>query len=161
MNNELPKKDLPKELEWVEKLSNLMDNSFKIPILNIKFGLDPIIGLIPAVGEVLSFSISALMILGTIRHGISSGLAFKMVGNVLLDTLIGAVPVVGDFLDFASKANQRNLTLLREYHQAGKHTESSKWLFIAVLIALFSIAFAVFYGAWQLGGYVWGLLFGG
>ena len=39
----------------------------------------------------------------------------RMLANVLVDMLVGAVPVVGDLADIWFRANQRNVTLLREY----------------------------------------------
>jgi hypothetical protein len=50
---------IPKELEYAEKLVRLMDDRFKIPFINSRFGLDPIIGLIPVAGDIISFSIAS------------------------------------------------------------------------------------------------------
>lgn len=49
----------PKELEYAEKLVSIMDDKFKIPFVNFRFGLDPIIGLIPFGGDVITFLISS------------------------------------------------------------------------------------------------------
>jgi len=146
---------LPKELKWIETTTGLMDNTFRIPFTDFRFGLDPIIGLIPGIGDIATFSVSGLMILAMIRHGITGGLAFKMVGNLLIDTIIGEIPMIGDLFDFANKANRRNLKLLQEYHKEGKHQESGKGLFIAVLLTLFGVLFGVLYGSWKLTAFLW------
>ena len=53
-------KNIPEQLKWIERITSLMDDSFTLPILNKRFGLDPIIGLIPGAGEVISYSISSI-----------------------------------------------------------------------------------------------------
>jgi len=108
---------IPKELEWAEKLTRLMDDQFKVPFINFRFGLDPIISLIPWAGDFVSFLISALITSALIRNGMPFGLIAKMVGNIVLDLLIGSVPVLGGIADFFFKANRKNLQLAKEYFE--------------------------------------------
>lgn len=109
---------IPKELEWAEKLTRLMDDQFKIPFINFRFGLDPILGLIPWAGDVVAFAISALILSALIRNGMPFGLIIRMVANIVLDLIIGGVPVVGGVADFFFKANRANLKLAKEYFSA-------------------------------------------
>ena len=44
---------IPKELEYAENLVQLMDDQFKVPFINFRFGLDPLIGLIPVLGDIV------------------------------------------------------------------------------------------------------------
>ena len=89
-----------RELIWVEKLTYWMDNGFKVPFLPIRFGLDPIIGLVPILGEMITFMISGMMLLSSVRSGITGKTAFKMFFNIFLDAMIGEIPVIGDIFDF-------------------------------------------------------------
>jgi hypothetical protein len=93
-------------------LAHLLDGAFVIPGTQIRFGLDPILGLAPGVGDVLSAAASVYIIYEARRLGASRGLLLLMGLNVLVDVLIGLVPVAGDAADVAYKANQRNLKLM-------------------------------------------------
>ncbi len=106
---------ITKEIEWAERLVSLMDDKFKIPFINFSFGLDPLIGLIPVVGDLVSLAISGLILKGLIRAGLPKRLITKMAMNLLLDFLIGEVPVIGDVWDFFNKANRKNLKLAKEH----------------------------------------------
>jgi hypothetical protein len=110
---------IPKELEYAERLTRLMDDQFKIPFINFRFGLDPIISLIPWAGDLVSFLISAIIVTALVRNGMPFGLILRMVANIVFDLLIGGVPVLGSIADFFFKANRRNLKLAQE-HFAGQ-----------------------------------------
>lgn len=128
-------KEIP-ELQWISRLTHLMDEAFRIPGTNIRFGLDPILGLIPFIGDLLSYAISSTMVLSMLRHGISGKLLIMMLGNITLDYLISSIPILGDIFDFAFKANQRNLSLLRKHQLEGKY-RGSGWGIILGIILLF------------------------
>ncbi len=106
---------IPREIEYAEKLVRLMDDRFRIPVLNIRFGLDPVIGLIPFAGDIVSFLISLLIVVALMRDGLPTRLIVRMMGNILLDLLIGGIPVVGDVWDFFHRANRKNLKLAKAY----------------------------------------------
>lgn len=100
---------------WVDRFAKLLDSEFQIPGTDLKYGLDPIIGLIPGLGNVLGYVASSAVVIGIIQEGVSGKVIFKMLFNILLDMLIGLVPVLGTFFDFVFKANDRNIELLKEY----------------------------------------------
>jgi len=106
---------IPKELEYAEKLVGLMDDKFKIPFINFRFGLDPIIGLIPVAGDIVSFSVSSLIVIALFRNGVPRTVVLKMAANIVLDLIIGGIPVIGDAWDFFNKANRKNLKLARKH----------------------------------------------
>jgi len=149
--------NLPKELKWVERVTGIMDDSFKLPILNKRFGLDPIIGLIPGVGEAVSYSISSLMILSMVKHGASGRLAILMIGNLLIDSIIGAIPFLGDIFDFAKKANRKNLRLMQEHYEEGKHKGSAKGTLLLIFGVLVLVMFILFFIVWKAMAYLVGL----
>lgn len=143
---------LPKELAWIDKTSTALDDIFKIPTTNFRFGLDPLIGLVPVVGDFVGFAISASMVLAIVRHGVSLPVLTKILGNITFDYLVGLFPFLGDFLDVAYKSNRRNVNILKEYYTSGEHKESSKYVvwFVALLFLLLLAGFVAgsIYLAW-------------
>lgn len=147
---------LPSSLDWVVRLTSLMDTAFRIQGTKYRFGIDAIIGLVPFLGEGITLLISGSMVVTMARYGASSEIIFRMLGNVLLDWIVGSVPLVGDLFDVAFKANRRNLELLRKHYEVGKYNRNvwpAVLLAIAGLIGLFVLAL---YGTFQLGGWLLG-----
>lgn len=145
----VPLRDM-RELRWIERVINVMDNRFRIPGTNIRFGLDPIIGLFPIVGEAVTFSISSILILSMVKYGVSRKVIIRMIGNVMIDALMGSIPLIGDLFDVAYKANQRNYKLLKEHQVEGKHSGSGTGLLIGVGLILFVLMGLVLFGLWKL-----------
>jgi len=143
-----------RELKWLEQATSWMDSLFRIPGTNIRFGLDPIIGLFPLIGEMITFGISGAMVLSMVKYGASRKVIILMIGNILIDSIIGSIPLIGDLFDFTYKANSKNLKLLKEYQQEGKHSGSGKGVIIAVALVLLLLMFLVVFGLWKLGGYI-------
>jgi hypothetical protein len=109
---------VPKEILWAEELAYGMDGLFKIPFTNFRFGLDPIIGIVPWVGDGVSFAISMLILKSLVSLGLPKQLIWKMFRNIAIDFGIGLIPVIGNIWDFFFRANRQNLKLLREYFDA-------------------------------------------
>jgi hypothetical protein len=151
---ELIRKELPKELAWIDKTSTALDDIFKIPTTDFRFGFDPLIGLVPVVGDFIGFAISASMVLSVVRHGVSLPVLIKILGNITFDYLVGLFPFLGDFLDVAYKSNRRNVDILKEYYTSGEHTESSKYVVwfaaIGFLLLLAGFVGASIYLTWQI-----------
>lgn len=105
------------ELKWVERMSRLMDDAFVIPYTNIRFGIDPLIGLIPVFGDALTWIISILMVVDMSKHGIPRSLVNKMLLNIVIDFLTGFIPIIGDVLDVSVKCNRKNWELFQKYFE--------------------------------------------
>lgn len=101
-----------KRIARIRMLAALLDGAVRVPGTTFRIGLDPIIGLIPGIGDVLTTGASLYIVYQGHKLGASGATIRKMLLNVGIDFLIGEVPVVGDFLDFGMKANKRNLRLL-------------------------------------------------
>ena len=127
------------ELKSVELLARLMDTQFQIPGTKMRFGLDPLIGLVPGVGDFTGFLVSGYMILICARNGASGFLLARMTLNILIDALIGSIPAIGDLFDFAYKANRRNLKLMQQHYVEGRHRGSAWKLVVPLLLILFII----------------------
>ena len=99
----------------VRVLGKLLDNSIPIPGTPWKIGLDPIIGLIPGIGDLIGAALSGYIILEAARANVSTITLARMLLNVGIDTLVGAVPALGDVFDAAWKANMKNVALLERH----------------------------------------------
>ncbi|MGA9380287.1 MAG: DUF4112 domain-containing protein [Phormidium sp.] len=102
-------------LNRIRKYTYLMDSAFRIPIIGFRFGLDPIIGLIPGAGDVVSTAFSAYLIYLAARFRLPPQIFRQMILNVALEAAVGTVPLVGDLFDAFYKSNIRNLALLEKH----------------------------------------------
>jgi hypothetical protein len=102
-------------LNRIRKLSRLMDTSIRIPLTGFRIGIDPIIGLVPGAGDLISTAFSAYIIFLATRFGIPRQDLAKMIFNVGLETIVGTVPFVGDLFDAFYKSNIRNLAILEQH----------------------------------------------
>ena len=125
----------PRALQHLDMLAKLMDSQFRIPGTQFRFGLDPLIGLIPGAGDFAGFIISAIMLTTLAKNGASGFVLAKMVVNIIVDALIGSIPLVGDVFDFAFKANQRNMELMHEHYVEGRH-KGGAWKVIVPLLLI-------------------------
>jgi uncharacterized protein DUF4112 len=99
----------------VRVLGKLLDNSIPIPGTSWKIGLDPIIGLIPGVGDLAGALLSGYIVLEAVRAEVPTFTLVRMIVNVGIDTLLGAIPALGDVFDAAWKANTMNVALLERH----------------------------------------------
>ncbi|MEM6766836.1 MAG: DUF4112 domain-containing protein [Bacteroidota bacterium] len=129
------------ELLVLEGITSLMDNKFRLPFTQFRFGLDPIIGLVPLAGNIMGFLISGLIIISMVRYGTSFKLLLLMLGNIILDFLVGLIPVLGIIFDVGYKANRRNYHLLDEHYEEGKHGGSG-WGIIFIIVILLGLVLA-------------------
>ncbi|MBB6271401.1 hypothetical protein HDF26_001828 [Pedobacter cryoconitis] len=149
--NDFPNNSL---LQWISRLSFLMDEQFRIPGTKYRFGLDPLLNLIPFAGDIAGFAVSGGLVLAMASKGLTSKIVVLMCINIFLDTTIGAIPGVGQVWDFFFKSNTRNMRLLNEYYQEGKHQGSGKNTIALALIILFLI-FVVLIGIlWALAAWM-------
>ena len=105
-------------LDRVRFLANLLDTCIVLPN-GFRIGIDPILGLIPVVGDLLGVGLSLYLVREAARLGVPRWILMRMLGNVALEGLIGVVPVLGDLFDAAFKANIRNLRLIEMHYSPG------------------------------------------
>lgn len=105
----------PSQLERLKSLSRLLDSAIAIPGTRFRFGLDPVIGLVPGIGDVIGALFSAYIIYHAARMGAPRSTLVRMIANVGVDTLVGEIPLLGDLFDFGFKSNLRNLALLEDH----------------------------------------------
>lgn len=99
-------------LQRVRKVSKLLDEAFRVPGTNFRIGLDPILGIVPGAGDLVSAALSLYPIIEAIRLDTPKETIAMMVGLVAVDAVIGSIPVFGDVFDAFWKANEWNVRLL-------------------------------------------------
>lgn len=129
--------------EIIERLAWIMDGWLELPG-GYRIGLDPIIGLIPGVGDLITTLVSSAIVLQAQRAGIPRATLMRMVANVGIDAAVGAIPFAGDLFDFAFKANTKNLALYRSARTGIRDTKRDVGFLAVVLLALgFAIALPI------------------
>jgi hypothetical protein len=103
------------QVERLRRLARLLDNAVAIPGTRYRIGLDPIIGLVPGIGDVIGALFSTIIIFQAARLGAPRATLIRMLANVGLDTLVGEIPLLGDLFDFGWKSNSRNIALLEQH----------------------------------------------
>lgn len=101
-------------LRVAQKLTKLLDTEFKI--FGIRLGLDPILGLIPGIGDAIPLVLSLYIVWIGSTLGLPANKIVQMVVNVVFDFALGLIPIVGDLSDVIFKANVKNLQII-ESHQ--------------------------------------------
>src|SRR5512138_1532370 len=102
----------PAALDGARVLARLLDEAIEIPGTSWRIGIDPLIGLVPGIGDVLGAILSTWILLVGVRLGAPGSVIARMALNVAVDTVVGSIPLAGDLADFAWKANVRNVRLL-------------------------------------------------
>lgn len=102
-------------LARLDRFSRFTDNSIGLPFTRFKIGVEPLIGLVPGIGDVIGLLMSGYVLLEAQRAGASKEVKRRMLRNIGIDFVGGLVPVVGDAFDAVYKANTRNTRLLRNY----------------------------------------------
>lgn len=133
------------QLKWVERVSSIMDDKFRIPGTSFRFGLDPILNLIPIAGDVSGFVVSAALLYVMAKNGVSRKVLILMTINISIDAAVGAIPLLGQISDFYIKANTRNIKLLKEHYREGKHAGSGNGIIAILLILLLIVMSVVLY----------------
>jgi len=134
------------EIRWIESIATLMDSKFTLPGTRFKFGLDPIIGLIPGIGDITSFAVSGLLVMIMARHGATGKVIILMLLNILLDAVLGGIPIIGNLFDFVYKANNKNIRLLKNHYAKGKYQGSGIGIIIGLTLILLVLLGLMIYG---------------
>lgn len=127
---------------WAERMVTLLDDALRIPGTNVKIGLDPILGLIPGVGDLVTGGSSAALLLLALKERVPTVAILRMVINIGIDTIVGAVPVVGDAFDFFYRSNRQNLDIIKRY-KADPKAEPTRTDKVLVGVGLSLIALGV------------------
>ena len=150
----------PHRLAELRRWATLLDSAFRIPGVNIRFGLDALLGLVPGLGELTTPAFTMLLLASGIRMRVPVVVMLRMVFNAAIDAVIGLVPVIGDLTDIGWKANLRNLELLERHAVPGTTPSRGDKLFVAIgvglialvaLVTVSAIVLAIWLVAWLVG----------
>jgi hypothetical protein len=140
-------------LEATRRAVRLLDSAIPIPGTRQRIGLDPILGLVPGVGDVLPALFTVAVLWQAHQLGIPRVVLARMLMNTALDTLIGLVPMLGDLFDVAWKSNTRNLALLEAHAYEVRAATFGDRVFVGGLMcAVVAVAAAPFLVLWWLIG---------
>ena len=124
-------------------MARLLDSAVLVPGTSFRFGLDPILGLIPGLGDIVSPLFTAGIIWQARDLGIPRVVIMRMIINAAIDTLVGLVPILGDLFDFAWKSNNMNLALLEQHAYEELRPSAGDWTLVILSIALLAVIAAV------------------
>jgi hypothetical protein len=113
----------------------MLDEAFRVPGTVWRFGWDPIIGLLPGVGDLVTGVMSATIVVAAHQLRVPKVVQLRMLANVAVDLAIGVMPVAGDVADAFWKSNTRNLALLERFAGGVERPSAGDWLFAAAVVA--------------------------
>lgn len=137
----------------LERLAWYLDSAVRIPGTQVRLGLDPLIGLVPLIGDSISALISCYILNEAAQMGIPRSVLIRMGINIVLDATVGAIPLIGDIFDVTWRANRRNVQLLQDYQASPRKTRRRSRFFglTAALLLLLVVVGAVSLVIWLFG----------
>jgi hypothetical protein len=116
-------------------LADWLDQRFTIPGTSIRIGLDPILGLIPGIGDMIANLAGSAIILIAAQYRLPKIVLLRMGLNVALNAIIGAIPVFGDIFSIWFRSNVKNAQLLERYVGTEDRVSNfSNWIFVIAVI---------------------------
>jgi len=132
----------PKKFEMAKYLADMLDRRFTIPGTSIRIGLDPILGLIPYVGDAIVSFAGAFILVVAAQSQLPKIVLVRMSLNIAINGMVGAIPILGDLFSVWFKSNVKNFDLLERYAVGDRQTSTvGDWVFVLGL--LLGIAFVV------------------
>lgn len=131
------------DLDRLRAVSDVLDNAIRVPGTEYRIGLDPILGLVPVVGDAPGAAASAYIVAVATTLGVPRATLARMVLNLLVDALVGSIPVVGDVFDAVWKANARNVKLVEARLDAPESAALDRRVLVLVTAAVFVLVFVV------------------
>ena len=143
-----------------QALGQLLDASMTIPGTTIKIGLDPLIGLIPGIGDLISNGIGSSLLFLATKAGVPRIVILRMSLNILLNMVVGAIPIVGDLFSIWFKSNLQNAQLLYRHSQRiTAVTTLIDWVYVgSILLGMLFILGLTFSFIFWLGSTILNLL---
>jgi hypothetical protein len=127
----------------LERMSHYLDTAFRVPGTEYRFGLDPLLGLVPVAGDTVGAVLEAYIVAEAAALGAPRETLLRMLFNVLVDTTLGSLPVVGDLFDATWKANARNVRLLEARTSDPSGATADRRFLVAAGTLLVAVTMAV------------------
>jgi hypothetical protein len=136
-------------VEVADILAKVLDTTVRIPGTSLYLGLDPLLGLIPGIGDALANLIGTIILGLATRLRVPRIVLARMSLNLLLNGVVGAVPIAGDLFSVWFRSHARNAALLREAASKPDRETRPDWFYVGGIIGgtaallLLAIAFVV------------------
>src|SRR4051794_32526151 len=130
-------------MQAMRNLQRMLDAAFRVPGTNFRFGWDPIIGLVPWAGDLLTAMMSCAIVVQAHQMRVPRVVQLRMLLNIGIDVVIGIVPFVGDIADMFWKSNAKNMALLERHAATPTPARGSDWAFVLLVIAAIIVIAAV------------------
>jgi len=121
-------------LATAEFLAKVLDTTVRIPGTQIYLGLDPLLGLIPGIGDMLANLIGTVILILAARLQVPQIVIARMSLNLLINGTIGTIPILGDLFSVWFRSHARNAVLLREATTKPQRSNQGDWLYVAGII---------------------------
>ncbi len=132
-------------------VARLLDDAIESPGTSWRIGVDPLVGLVPGIGDAVGAILSLWILLVGVRLGAPGSVVARMALNVAIDTVGGSIPIAGDVFDAAWKANLMNVRLLEAWLARPAETHRASGALVAgVLLAIALVVAAVVWAVWRL-----------
>lgn len=142
-------------LRQIERVVWLLENSIRIPFTRWRIGLDPILGLVPWLGDLVAAAISTLLLIAAVQYRVPFVILGRLTLNIVADFLIGLIPVAGDLGDLFFRSNRRNLELLRNHMHGARPPRLADYLMVwGLILVLFVLFSLLLYGVFLLGAWL-------
>lgn len=136
-------------LAIADLIAKVMDTTIRIPGTSWYIGLDPLLGLIPGIGDALANLIGTVILgLGT-RLQVPRIVLARMSLNLLINGTVGAIPIFGDLFSVWFRSHSRNAALLRDAALKPDRETHADWFYVGGIIGgtvgllLLAIAFMI------------------
>ena len=128
----------------LRSVAKFLDDSIPVPGTTYRVGVEPIVGLIPGVGDFFGVTVSAYVVLRAADLGVSKTTILRMIINLIIDGVLGSLPIVGDLFDIVWKANLRNIAIVEAEILKNAPLKSSKVFVAGAAIALIVVLALMF-----------------
>ena len=130
---------VPEPAKATRALSYALDNMFRVPGTEFRFGIDPVLSFFPAVGAGMGALFGSVILADAVRLRAPVTVLARMVGNHVINWLFGMIPVIGPVFDAWWKSNARNVKLLDRTLQDREQVRKASvfyWVGVAVLAVI-------------------------
>jgi hypothetical protein len=128
--------DRDRRLAALRRAQHMLDEVYRVPGTNIRFGWDALVGLIPWVGDVTTAVMACGIIVQSHQMRVPRVVQLRMILNVAIDLLVGLVPFVGDVADVFWKSNKKNFALLERHAAPEAKPTRGDWIFVTAAVTL-------------------------
>lgn len=123
-----------KQDHLMQMLAWILDDLIPIPGTKMRFGLDPVIGLIPGAGDGSAAAVSSLLVVQAVRAGVPRIVLARMTLNIAINAIVGFIPILGNIFSLWFKSNNRNYGLLTKHAGKRKTSTVADWIFVGGLL---------------------------